>query len=200
MEHVFCHPLAGVLSAYGMGLADQIAMREAALERALDDEGVAEARVLAARLTGEAGKELEIQGVTAERVRSVARVYVRYQGTDTALACELPPADSRAAGSGPADLRTQFERAYRRRFAFLMPHLGLVIESVSVECIGAAARRKPRRKPRRQPWRRSRWPPGRRRARGRRRDSHVLFGGSPAGRLAFCAFGYRRQPQTRRLS
>ncbi len=61
MEHIFCHPLAGVLSAYGMGLADQIAMRGAALERVLDEEAVAEARELAARLTAEAGKELEIK-------------------------------------------------------------------------------------------------------------------------------------------
>jgi hypothetical protein len=44
MGRVFIHPLAGVLSAYGMGLADQIAMREAAVERALDAHGVDEAR------------------------------------------------------------------------------------------------------------------------------------------------------------
>src|SRR6202453_586654 len=88
IEHIFCHRLAGVLSALGMGLADQIAMREAGLERALDAEGVAAARELAARLLAEAGGELEIQGVEPRRQRRIVRLYVRYQGTDTALPCE----------------------------------------------------------------------------------------------------------------
>jgi 5-oxoprolinase (ATP-hydrolysing) len=43
MERVYVHPLAGVLSAYGMGLADQTAMREAAIELPLDDPGLAAA-------------------------------------------------------------------------------------------------------------------------------------------------------------
>jgi len=130
IRRVFCHRLAGVLSALGMGLADQIAMREAALERAVDAQGFAAARELAARLLEEAGGELEIQGVAPHRQRRIVRLYVRYQGTDTALPCEL------AADSAPATIREQFERAYRRRFAFLMPRAGLVIEAVSAECIG----------------------------------------------------------------
>ncbi|MGO9636238.1 MAG: hydantoinase B/oxoprolinase family protein [Steroidobacteraceae bacterium] len=134
MQHVFCHPLAGVLSAYGMGVADQIAMREAALERVLDEDGIAAARKLAARLGREAGAELELQGADPLRLRSVVRLYIRYHGTDTALPCELP-ADSTAAIGRSSGLRAQFERAYRRRYAFLMPHLDMVIESVSVECI-----------------------------------------------------------------
>src|SRR5580704_5755422 len=135
MQHVFCHPLAGVLSAYGMGLADQIVMREAALEQVLGNDSVLEARGIAARLGSEGRAELELQGVAAERVRLVARVLVRYQGTDTALPCELA-ADT---GAGAAAIRAQFEAAYRRRFAFLMPHLPLIIEAIAVECIGAAA-------------------------------------------------------------
>src|SRR5580692_126981 len=95
IEHIFCHPLAGVLSALGMGLAEQTALREATLERILDADGVAAARELAARLLAEAGAELEIQGVEPRRQRRIVRLYVRYQGTDTALPCELP-ADSRA--------------------------------------------------------------------------------------------------------
>ena len=136
MQHVFCHPLAGVLSAYGMGLAEQIAMREASLERVLNDDGVAEARRLAARLQREASGELMMQGVAAQRLRIVKRVQVRYQGTDTALPCELPD-DATPQESADVGIRAQFERGYRRRFAFLMPHLELVIEAVSVECIAA---------------------------------------------------------------
>jgi 5-oxoprolinase (ATP-hydrolysing) len=134
IEHIFCHPLAGVLSALGMGLADQIAMREATLERVLDPAGVAEARRLAERLAQEASAALAAQGVAAERLRRKARLLVRYQGTDTALSCELPPRDDVAA------IRAEFEVLYKRRFAFLMPGLDLVIESVTVECVGVAER------------------------------------------------------------
>ena len=134
IEHIFCHPLAGVLSALGMGLADQIAMREATLESVLDPAGVAAARRLAERLAQEASAALTAQGVPAERLRRKARLMVRYQGTDTALSCELPARDDVAA------IRAEFEALYKRRFAFLMPNLDLVIELVSVECVGVAER------------------------------------------------------------
>jgi 5-oxoprolinase (ATP-hydrolysing) len=139
MSRVFIHKFAGVLSAYGMGLADQTAMRHAALERALDELGLLEARLHAARLQASAEAELEAQGLRAAALRTEYHAHVRYQGTDTALAVRLPmrgaPIDAVAA------VREGFEQRYRRRFAFLMPHHSLVIESVSVECTapGAAA-------------------------------------------------------------
>ena len=148
MTRVFIHPLAGVLSAYGMGLADQIVMRDAAVELELDKRGLVAARQLAEQLTATAAAALEAQGWEAgslrgaapgtaapgaAALRSVARVHVRYQGTDTTLACELPPQG--AAGGAEAAIRAAFEQAYRRRFAFLMPTHALIIESVSVECV-----------------------------------------------------------------
>ena len=90
MGRIFIHPLAGVLSAYGMGLADQIVMRDGAVERQLDEPGLREARQLAARLQTQAVEELRAQGLGADTLRSVARAYLRYQGTDTALGVELP--------------------------------------------------------------------------------------------------------------
>jgi 5-oxoprolinase (ATP-hydrolysing) len=133
MTRVFIHPLAGVLSAYGMGLADQIAMREAAVERGLSEESFSQAREVASRLLDEAAAELKEQGLAGDALERVARVHVRYQGTDTALPCALP------AGVSPAEgvrmIHDEFERSYRRRFEFLVPNNALVIESVSVECI-----------------------------------------------------------------
>jgi 5-oxoprolinase (ATP-hydrolysing) len=136
MSRIFIHPLAGVLSAYGMGLADQIAMREAALERELNLEGLRAAAALAARLLDEAAAELKAQGLAGEALKRVARVHVRYQGTDTALPCALPPTPQ---SEGVAQVRDEFERSYRRRFEFVMPGQDLVIEAVSVECIAPGA-------------------------------------------------------------
>jgi 5-oxoprolinase (ATP-hydrolysing) len=131
MARVFVHPLAGVLSAYGMGLADQIAMREASVELPLDEAGLAAAAARLTQLGDEARRELVDQGVAPGAVQLQRRVHVRYQGTDTALQIDEAPI---------ARIRRDFEAAYRQRFAFLMPDRLLVIEAVSVEAVAAGER------------------------------------------------------------
>lgn len=129
MKTVFIHSLSGVLSAYGMGLADQTAMREQAVEQRLQDAG---ADPLAERLAalGDAARgELLAQGVASGRIELVPRVHLRYEGTDSAIV--VPFADTAAMGAA-------FEAAYKRRYAFLMPSRALVVEAVSVEAIGRA--------------------------------------------------------------
>jgi 5-oxoprolinase (ATP-hydrolysing) len=133
MRSVLVHPLAGVLSAYGMGLADQIAMREGALERPLAAPALAAARERLAPLEAAARGEVLAQGVAAKDVTLHRRLHVRYDGTDTALPLPAPDGVDEAA---VASTREAFEAAYRRRFAFLMPDRGLVIEAVSVEAVG----------------------------------------------------------------
>ncbi len=131
MSRVFVHPLAGVLSAYGMGLADQLAMREASIELPLGDAGLATARARLAQIGSAAVDEVAAQGVARESVEQRCHVHVRYQGTDTALVVAFDSIDS---------IRHEFEAAYRQRFAFLMPDRALIIEAVSVEAVGAGER------------------------------------------------------------
>ncbi|NDY90420.1 hydantoinase B/oxoprolinase family protein [Ideonella livida] len=133
MSRILAHPLAGVLSAYGMGLADQTALREASLEAPLDRAGLASAQALATQLANQAREELLAQGVPATALRTVARVQVRYEGTDTALPCPL--ALDGDAGAALDAITTAFEAGYRQRFAFLMPGRGLTLEAVNVECL-----------------------------------------------------------------
>ncbi|MEJ6006267.1 hydantoinase B/oxoprolinase family protein [Paucibacter sp. AS339] len=139
MSRVLAHPLAGVLSAYGMGLAEQGVLREASVELALDAAGLAAARATAQLLQQEACAELLDQGISPEGVRSRCRLLLRYQGTDTALPCEVTDL-ARRDEDVVAGLRADFEAAYRQRFAFLMPGRALVIEAVAVECTAAGAR------------------------------------------------------------
>ncbi|HMQ74388.1 MAG TPA: hydantoinase/oxoprolinase family protein, partial [Rubrivivax sp.] len=127
MTRIFIHPLAGVLSAYGMGLADPTAMREASIEQPLDPAGLAAATARLDELAAAATSELVEQGVVPGRIAQRRRVHLRYQGTDTALV--LPDGDEAA-------LRTAFDAAYRQRFAFLMSGKPLVIEAVSAEAVG----------------------------------------------------------------
>lgn len=127
MDRVYAHPLAGVLSAYGMGLADQSVMREAAIELKL----AAALQTVETRLdelAAEAEAELRRQGVSAGVVHTHRRVHLRYEGTDSALVVPFGSA---------AELQDAFEAAYRQRFAFLMKERSLVVEAVSVEAVGA---------------------------------------------------------------
>jgi 5-oxoprolinase (ATP-hydrolysing) len=131
MTRVFVHPLAGVLSAYGMGLADQIAMREASVELPLDAAGLQTAQSQLTELAQAASDELIEQGVPRDGIELRRRVHVRYQGTDTALVVDC---------TDLASIQAAFEADYRQRFAFLMPDRSLVIEAVSVEAVSPGER------------------------------------------------------------
>jgi 5-oxoprolinase (ATP-hydrolysing) len=123
MERVFIHPLAGLLSAYGMGLADRTAMRQGQLEVPLDEAGLVRAAEKLDELERAARAELDLPDMQAR-----CSAHVRYQGTDTALTLAFGSVD---------ELRQRFEAAYRQRFAFLSPDRALVIEAVSVEVLAA---------------------------------------------------------------
>ena len=127
MSRVFVHPLAGVLSAYGMGLADQNAIREQADRAAAGT--ASRCRVVAERLEalGRAAQaELQRQQAGGAAVTLHRRVHVRYEGSDSALVVPFGDLDTIVAG---------FEAAYRQRFAFLMRGKRMMVEAVSVEAV-----------------------------------------------------------------
>jgi len=127
MKTVFVHSLAGVMSAYGMGLADQSAMREAAVEVKLAEAALAQVAQRLEQLGAQASNDLLAQGVAQERIVLMRRVHLRYEGTDSALIVLFDSLES---------MQAQFEAAYRKRYSFLMPARGLMVEAVSVEAIG----------------------------------------------------------------
>ncbi len=129
MKRVLIHPLAGVLSAYGMGLADIRASRAHAVEQPLDEDGVRAARREAKCLKGEVAEELRSQGVERIRVRRTA--LLRYAGTDTTLEVKLR--------KKPEKMRRAFEKEHARQFGFVQPEKDIVIEAISVEGRGGGA-------------------------------------------------------------
>lgn len=124
METVFIHPFAGVLSAYGMGLADQSAIREAAVEAPLTPEGMAD---LAQRLDAleEAGRaELVRQGADPASLSAACRLHLRYAGTDSFLPVPFGSHD---------EVLAAFTEAHRRRFGFATPERQVVVEACVAE-------------------------------------------------------------------
>ena len=134
MSKVLIHPLAGVLSAYGIGLADIVAMREQAVEAPLDAGLIAALPAILAPLEQDARAEVaeegegEAGGMSGRRISAAHRAHLRYDGTDTAV---IVPVGSLA------EMTAAFEAEYARRFSFLMPSKTIIAEAVSVEVTGA---------------------------------------------------------------
>ena len=136
MNRVLVHPLAGVLSAYGMGLADQTLMRERALELPLEIAQLPALRAAGDALAKEARAQLQGQHAGGGAIQVHQRLHLRYAGTDSAL---VVPFDRSLDGVGAAAalqaITEAFEAAYRQRFAFLMQGKALIVEAVSVEAV-----------------------------------------------------------------
>ncbi|HJY00401.1 MAG TPA: hydantoinase/oxoprolinase family protein [Streptosporangiaceae bacterium] len=130
MSTVLIHPLAGVLSAYGIGLADIVAMREQAVEAPLTEALIAALPQTLQPLEQDARAEVEAdaEGMPESRITATRRAHLRYDGTDTAL---IVPVGSLA------EMTAAFEAEYTRRFSFLMPDKTIIAEAVSVEVTGA---------------------------------------------------------------
>ncbi|WP_159994373.1 hydantoinase B/oxoprolinase family protein [Roseomonas sp. 18066] len=128
METVFIHPFAGVLSAYGMGLADQSVIQEAAIEAPLAAEGMPALAQKVAELTEAGRAALLAQGAEASRLSAAPRLHLRYAGTDSFLA--IPFGDH-------ATLLAAFTAAHRRRFGFATPDRPVLVEACIVESIFA---------------------------------------------------------------
>ncbi|HJM94291.1 MAG: hydantoinase B/oxoprolinase family protein [Alphaproteobacteria bacterium] len=128
MKKVFIHPLAGVLSAYGMGLADVRAMRERAVEAILDQGQMSALASSLDELAAEGLEELLGQDIDPARISVLRKVHLRYQGTDTALVVNF---------TDLAGIIATFEEAHRQQFGFIDQSKAHVVEAVSIEAVGA---------------------------------------------------------------
>ena len=130
MTTVFVHPFAGVLSAYGMGLAEHRLIRERAVEKILGPALESELAAISGELGASGREEMEAQGVQPDEIAFVARAHLRYEGADTALVVDLGAADG---------MRAAFEDAHMRQFGFVAPEKRNVVEAVTVEAIGGGS-------------------------------------------------------------
>jgi 5-oxoprolinase (ATP-hydrolysing) len=125
MESVFIHPFAGVLSAFGMGLADVRAMREHQFGRGL--AAVAEAQQVLDDLSDAARAEVTGQGIPADQTTVVTTAHIRPDGAQQTLAVPFGP---------PENMTAAFEDAHRQRFGFVPEGADLIIDMLTAEAIG----------------------------------------------------------------
>jgi 5-oxoprolinase (ATP-hydrolysing) len=131
IKTVLLHPFSGLLSAYGMGLAEIRSTRTAALDVPLDTEAKAAITAVSDRLAAETRAELTGQGVPDDVIAIHVRAHIRYAGTDTAIAI--------AAGTRD-EMRQAFQAAHKARFGFMDETKALVVEAVEVEAVGGGAK------------------------------------------------------------
>ncbi|RZO37180.1 MAG: 5-oxoprolinase [Rhodospirillaceae bacterium] len=127
MTRVFVHPFAGVLSAYGMGLAEQRIIRERAVEKTLDDVLVDDLNAAVDDLSADGAREMESQGVKASEISAIAKAHLRYEGTDTALVVDF---------GTRAEMLETFEDVHMQQFGFIAPEKGNIVEAITVEVVG----------------------------------------------------------------
>jgi 5-oxoprolinase (ATP-hydrolysing) len=126
MKQIFLHPYAGVLSAYGIGLADVRVLKEQAIELPLTPAQIQTIQATLDRLTEIARSEIQAQGIDRPEIQP--QIYLRYAGTDTPLAVDFAP--------DVEIVRSQFVATYRQRYGFSMDDRDLIVESATVEAIG----------------------------------------------------------------
>ncbi|MEN9423212.1 MAG: hypothetical protein RL122_595 [Pseudomonadota bacterium] len=138
MRKVFLHPFAGVLSAYGMGLADVRHIVTRSVEVALDDALLVSLQQQQAKLVAETAAHIRNQGVSTAHMRYETRLHCRYTGSDSSLLLAW-------AGEDAAGIRVAFEGVHRQRFGFVTAEKGVVVASVEVEgiAVGRASARLP---------------------------------------------------------
>ena len=123
MERILVHPLAGVLSAYGIGLADAKAVREASWLKPLSEDFSAGVKSLEAA----ARSDLVDQGFQADQLRFERRAKLRTPGSDTTIEVELGSAD---------DMRAAFETQHRKRFGYV-DDAEPILDTLSVDAVAS---------------------------------------------------------------
>jgi 5-oxoprolinase (ATP-hydrolysing) len=126
MERIFIHPYAGVLSAYGIGLAEIRILKEKGIEAQLTASLLTEIEAVFARLIEEAKTELSARARDLSNSEIIYKVHLKYEGTDSSLIVDCDTL---------SQMREKFEANYQQRYGFIMPEKALIVEAISIELV-----------------------------------------------------------------
>ena len=124
IKQIHLHQYAGVLSAYGIGLADSKTINDLAIESTLNDEIISSLSSGFNELKSDGKKELISQNLNEELFDYFNRVFLRYNGSDSSLAVRFDDYNA---------MKSSFESTHKARFGFISPEKSLIVESIQVE-------------------------------------------------------------------
>nr|WP_321981295.1 hydantoinase B/oxoprolinase family protein [uncultured Cohaesibacter sp.] len=130
MKTVVLHPFSGILSAYGMGLADIRADRQQSVVKRLEESLIPDLEALRDGLALQTEEELERQAVPAEKRQTRTIVHLRYEGSDTSLPVHFGTV---------SEMKVAFEQAHKAQFGFAYSDKEIVAETLEVETTGGGA-------------------------------------------------------------
>ncbi len=130
MSTVIVHPFSGILSAYGMGLADISANRQKAIIKPLSNELLNDVATERDDIKAQNLSDLVKQGISEKEAKHFPRLHLRYDGTDTALPVNF---------TDLADMTAQFEDAHKKQFGFVFEGKQIVVEAIEVESVGGGS-------------------------------------------------------------
>jgi 5-oxoprolinase (ATP-hydrolysing) len=130
MKTVIIHPFSGILSAYGMGLADIKAGRQRSIEKTLNTTVLQDLQWTIKQLEKEVRQELMRQGVSSEQTKIVQTTHLKYKDTDSTIEVNFDNHDR---------MKAAFEKVHKEQFGFIMPDTDLVIELLELEASGGGA-------------------------------------------------------------
>ncbi|MFZ4727809.1 MAG: hydantoinase B/oxoprolinase family protein [Pseudanabaena sp.] len=145
MTQVFIHPYAGVLSAYGIGLADVRTIRDRSVESELSLDLLAELEMLALELSDDAKNEI-LHGASDEDLQIETALRLRYAGTDSSLTIAIADPLSFYSQEILNFLHTSFAALHKERYGFVFSDKALIVEAIAVEAILSRKKEKGKRK------------------------------------------------------
>ncbi|MBX9952720.1 MAG: hydantoinase B/oxoprolinase family protein [Candidatus Obscuribacterales bacterium] len=125
IKTVLLHPLAGVLSAFGIGIADTVEIAQAAVEEEFNANNLLSLEKTKTELEAKATATLESHGLKSENLETSFGIHLRYRGSDAAIFVPL---------KSEAETRKTFETLHQKRYGFITEK-PIVIESISAEVI-----------------------------------------------------------------
>jgi 5-oxoprolinase (ATP-hydrolysing) len=130
ITQVLNHPDAGILSAYGIGLADVVRHQAAGVYRPLDEDTMSHAELLLEQLSSTASQQVEDEGIPTDRIEVTPFLDLRYQGTDAFLTIARPTSGDYAAS---------FAQEHQRRYGYIHHDRPLEVVAVRVEAVGRSS-------------------------------------------------------------
>ena len=126
IKKIHLHPFAGVLSAFGMGLADTRAINDLAIESILHIDLIKTIEIELESLKLKGIRQMSEQSIETSSLKYICRLQIRYDGSDSALSIKFDSIDK---------LIIAFEDAHRTRFGFISKEKQLIVESIQVETV-----------------------------------------------------------------
>ena len=124
IKKIHLHPYAGVLSAYGIGLAESRTINDLAVELPLEKGVINHLSKSFTKLHFDGKEDLVSQNLNENLFQYTDRVYLRYQDSDTSLAVKFENVEG---------MKLCFENTHRARFGFISPEKLVIIESIQAE-------------------------------------------------------------------